>query len=144
MNCVTSFVLFLVYIKMNYKTCPNVVYWAMTPKEVKYTCSLGGPLPRPAVAPTTALLRVRTLPCRHDKFPLWLLQFVITHLQPILDVERKITNWRQSPGGRILCAIVMVSSLKMLEIFHSGQVSNSQLSRVNAISPKFRFTNYAF
>jgi hypothetical protein len=30
----------------------------------------------------------------------------------------------------------------MLEIFHSGQVSNSQLSKVKAISSKFKPTKY--
>lgn len=32
------------------------------------------------------------LPRLHVKFTLWLLQFVITHLQSILDAERKITS----------------------------------------------------
>jgi hypothetical protein len=45
--------------------------------------------------------------------------------------------------GKIRCAIVMVSSLKMLEIFHPVQASKSQLPTVKVMSSQFKPTKYA-
>jgi len=47
-------------------------------------------------------------------------------------------------GEKIRCAIVMVSSLKMLEIFHPGQASKCQLPTVKAMSSEFKAMSSEF
>jgi hypothetical protein len=116
----------------------------MTPEEVRFT-----PAPQedpalhwPATEPTTALLRVSTpLPA----------QQVSTLVAPICDhpftayIGCRAENYKLTAvsRGKIRCAIVMVSSLKMLEIFHPSQVSKSQLPTVKAMSSQFKPINYA-